>query len=108
MYIEREHLDEVKRILGFWAAGVPVYAFGSRVHGRTLKRTSDLDICFRGDTPVSEKVKRQVANAFEVSDIPFRVDVVDWHDLSAEFRAAIVDDLVPVACAVAERAILPA
>ena len=93
MHIPPEHLEEVKRILAFWAPRLPAYAFGSRVHGRTLKRTSDLDICFKGDAPVPKKVMRQVTNAFDVSDIPFRVDIVDWHDLSQDFRANIEADL---------------
>lgn len=96
MHIPPEHLQEVKRILAFWAPGLPAYAFGSRVHGRTLKRTSDLDICFKAAAPVPKKVMRQVTNAFDVSDIPFRVDIVDWHDLSQDFRTNIESDLKPL------------
>lgn len=96
MHIATEHLEEAKRILAFWAPGLPAFAFGSRVHGRTLKRTSDLDICFKGNAPVPKKIMRQVTNAFDVSDIPFRVDIVDWHDLSQDFRANIENDLTPL------------
>lgn len=93
MRIDPAYLHEVQRILAFWAPGVPAYAFGSRVHGHALKPTSDLDICLGGAEPLKPKVLRQVRDAFEISDLPIRVDVVDWHDLSPEFREVIGPDL---------------
>lgn len=96
-------LREVQRIIAFWAPEIDAYAFGSRVHGRALKPTSDLDICLRGSAPVDAKILRQVRDAFEISDLPMRVDVVDWHALSVEFQAAIAADLTPVVVAKARR-----
>jgi hypothetical protein len=51
-----------------------------------LKRTSVLDLCVRTGEHVGEKRMRKVRDAFNISDLPFRVEVVDWHDLSEEFR----------------------
>lgn len=93
MHIEPGHMTEIKRILAFWAPGVPVFAFGSRVHGRSLKRTSDLDLCCKAPEPTPDKTLRQLQNAFEVSDIPYRVDVVDWYSLTPEFAQLIEPDL---------------
>jgi uncharacterized protein len=93
MRIDPAYLHEVQRILAFWAPGIPAYAFGSRVHGHALKPTSDLDICLRGTEVVSPKILRQVRDAFEISDLPIRVDVVDWHDISQEFQNVIEADL---------------
>jgi hypothetical protein len=47
MHIEPGQLEEARRILAFWAPGIPAYAYGSRAHGRGLKATSDLDLCLR-------------------------------------------------------------
>src|SRR5882757_4046626 len=77
MRLEPAQLDEARRILRFWAPGVPAYAYGSRVHGHGFKATSDLDLCLRGKTPVPVKTVQRVKDAFMLSDIPFRVEVVD-------------------------------
>lgn len=97
MHVEPGHLREIERILSFWAPGIPAYAYGSRVHGRNIKPLSDLDICLKAEMPVPDKVRWQVRDAFEISDLPMRVDVVDWHELSAEFRDKIAPDLTPIA-----------
>lgn len=91
--LDPEELALAKRIVAFWAPGIPAYVFGSRVSGRNFKPTSDLDICLKGTAPVAPRVLRQVKDAFEVSDLPMRVDVLDWHDVSPGFRAAIEDQL---------------
>jgi predicted nucleotidyltransferase len=62
-----------------------------------LKRTSDLDLCVRGGRRVDEKRMRKLRDTFDISDLPFRVDVVDWHDLSEDFRKLIEKDLTPIA-----------
>lgn len=94
MYLEAGQLRDVLRILDFWAPGVLAYAFGSRVHGQRLKPTSDLDICLKGEGPLPSKMLREVRNAFDVSDLPMRVDVVDWFDLGADFQKTIASDLM--------------
>jgi predicted nucleotidyltransferase len=96
MHLEAAHLKEIHEILAFYGKGLPVYAFGSRVHGRMLKRTSDLDLCVRGGQRVDEKRMRKLRDTFDISDLPFRVDVVDWHDLSEDFRKLIEKDLEPI------------
>lgn len=96
MHLDGPHLQEVKRILAFWAPGIPAFAYGSRIHGRNLKPLSDLDLCLKDVRPVPDKVIWQVRDAFDISDLPMRVDVVDWHNLSEEFRDAIGPDLTRV------------
>ena len=96
MHIEPEHLELAKRILTFWAPNVPAYAFGSRATGRLLKRTSDLDICLKGDEKLSSDMLRDVKDAFEISRMPYRVDVIDWYQVQPYFQDAIRDDLVRI------------
>lgn len=96
MHIEPIHLAEAQRILAFWAPGIPAYAYGSRVHGRGLKRTSDLDLCLKGAGRLPIKTVQRVKDAFMLSDIPYRVDVVDWNDLPEDFKAVIGKDLTPL------------
>ena len=83
LHLKPAELLEVRRILAFWAPGVPTFAFGSRATGHNLKETSDLDLCFKDINPASDKVRAKTRDAFDISDLPMRVDWVDWHDLSS-------------------------
>ncbi|HJZ23355.1 MAG TPA: nucleotidyltransferase domain-containing protein [Candidatus Babeliales bacterium] len=66
------------------------YAFGSRVKG-THRPLSDLDICFMDDIPWN--IRSHIDEDFENSDLPFKVDVVDWNMSDENFRAKIAPDL---------------
>ncbi len=63
-------------------------AFGSRVRG-AAKPYSDLDLAIVGKTKLPFKKLAALRIAFEESDLPFRVDVLDWHSISPEFQKAI-------------------
>lgn len=83
-------LETIKRIL---AARVPDFearAFGSRYRW-TAKEYSDLDLAIVGERPVSPKEMANLRADFEESDLPFRVDVLDWQSISPEFRRVIED-----------------
>ncbi|GMV40019.1 MAG: hypothetical protein AMXMBFR64_17350 [Myxococcales bacterium] len=83
-----EHLAEVRRILSFHVPDCEVWAFGSRVHGRS-QRYSDLDLALVGPGSLGRRELERLRDAFSASDLPFLVDVVDWHDLSPAFREVI-------------------
>ncbi len=65
-----------------------VRAFGSRVDW-TAKDYSDLDLAVRGSGTLKTGVLGRLKEAFEESDLPFRVDVLDWHATSPEFQKVI-------------------
>ncbi len=86
--IAPQHLETIKRILAEYASECEVRAFGSRVGG-TVKDYSDLDIVIVGTDRIKRRVKMLLREAFEKSDLPFRVDVVDYNAVSDSFRAII-------------------
>ena len=65
-----------------------VWAFGSRAKGKA-KPYSDLDLAIISDTPLSLETTAAMAEEFSESDLPWRVDVVDWATTSASFRKII-------------------
>jgi predicted nucleotidyltransferase len=84
--------QELEQITAILRAQVPEYAvwsFGSRVHGRNLKPHSDLDLAILTDQPLSATRLLDLQQAFADSDLPFRVDIIDWAAISAEFRELI-------------------
>lgn len=92
--IEAGHLAQVRAILAaHLPAGVVVRVFGSRARGGA-KRFSDLDLALEGAAVLDPALIGVLAAAFEESDLPWRVDLVDLHALSPGFRAAIEPELV--------------
>ena len=63
-------------------------AFGSRVTGGA-RQYSDLDLAVIGDEPLGLIPLGLLREAVEESDLPIRVDVIDWHDTSDSFKNAI-------------------
>ena len=70
-------------------------AFGSRATW-TSKDYSDLDLAIVGSGPLDRRMLGRLKEAFEDSDLPIRVDVLDWHSISESFRTVIERDYVVV------------
>lgn len=88
MTIQPEHLDIVATILERLVPDREVWAFGSRVRG-TSKRFADLDLAVMGEVLLPVSVVADLKDAFSESDLPFRVDVVDWSTTTEGFRSII-------------------
>ena len=93
--IRPDHLRMVNDILQRHVPQYEVWAFGSRAK-RTAKPHSDLDLCIVSDIPLSFTVLGALADAFSDSDLPWKVDVVDWATTSESFRKIIEQDKVVV------------
>jgi predicted nucleotidyltransferase len=81
-------LSLVHSILATWLPMREVRMFGSRARG-TPKPYSDLDLVIMGENPIPLTTQGQLQEAFASSDLPWRVDVVDWASTSPEFRSHI-------------------
>ena len=86
---------ELLSILHTVVPNVEVWAFGSRAKG-TAKPYSDLDLALITHAPLSLAQLASVTHAFDNSDLPMRVDVVDWAATSAAFRDIIERDKIPI------------
>jgi predicted nucleotidyltransferase len=82
---------EMEIVLDILKKHVPhcdVLAFGSRYKG-TNEETSDLDLAVVGKEKVGYNVISAIKEDFMESDLPFRVDVLDYYVVSDAFRAII-------------------
>jgi predicted nucleotidyltransferase len=85
-----EQRQIVRNILAtYLPAGTSACAFGSRVKNAN-RALSDLDIAVKAREPLTLSQLGDLTEAFSESDLPFRVDVVDWRSASA-FMQAIID-----------------
>jgi predicted nucleotidyltransferase len=69
-------------------SGYEVRVFGSRCNGQA-REFSDLDLMIYGSDPLPEETLEDLKDAFAESDLPIMVDVLDWHQISEEFRYTI-------------------
>ena len=77
----------VLNLLRAYLPGLEVRAYGSRVKG-TSRPSSDLDlVAFAG--PQQHRQVAELREAFEESDLPFRVDVLVWNEVPESFRDEI-------------------
>lgn len=86
-----EHLEIVKHLLKSRAGGREVWVYGSRVKGNARKY-SDLDLVIKGNRRIQQSVLLELKDAFEESDLPFCVDVLDWNRISDEFKKQISEN----------------
>ena len=94
--IRADHLEIVQDILRtHLPAGVKVWVFGSRANW-TTKDSSDLDLAVAGPSKLDYRVMADLEIAFEESDIPYTVDVVDLNAVSSEFREIVEVQKVPL------------
>jgi len=82
------HLQIILDILNTQLPECEVRAFGSRFNW-TAKDYSDLDLAIVGKEKLPFRKLSALKSAFEESNLPFRVDVLDWHAISPEFQEVI-------------------
>jgi type I restriction enzyme S subunit len=70
-----------------------VWVFGSRATWKT-KRSSDLDLAIDAGRALTRNESSALADAFDESDLPYKVDVVDMHNVSDTFKAIIERQMV--------------
>jgi type I restriction enzyme S subunit len=88
MDLTPEHRAIVCEILARHLPGREVQLFGSRANG-TAKPYSDIDLMILGDELLPVTTMRILRDAFDDSDLPFQVDLVEWAGTSEQFRKVI-------------------
>lgn len=90
--ISTDILIELRKIAGSHGK---LYVFGSRIKN-THKKFSDIDLCIVSDHPLSDLVMAEIKERFQESSIPFKVDVVDYHSVSEDFKRLISSHWVAI------------
>ena len=93
LQIEPHHYKIVIKILANYP--YTFSAYGSRAKG-TAHALSDLDLCSL--KPIPRKVISNIQEDFRNSNLPYKVDIIDWNRCSADFQACIKDDLITLPC----------
>lgn len=89
--LEKKHYDVLKSILK--QAGVKFYIFGSRTKNKH-KKFSDIDLCYK--EPLSRKLLVKIKTELSESNIPYKIDIIDWNKCDPGFQDLIKDDLLEI------------
>lgn len=89
IYMAEKHLKILQRVLSKYP--YRFFVFGPRIKG-TEKRFSDLDLCYKEKIPSLTLSKLE--EDFEESDLPFKVDIINWNYCSNNFKELIAKDMV--------------
>ena len=94
--IRPDHLKIVEDILCVHLhSETKIWVFGSRA-AWMAKGASDLDLAIEGKTPFNLKVMGVLQDAFEDSELPYTVDVVDINRVSNSFKQIIEARKIPL------------
>lgn len=93
--IRPDHWQIVKSILQKHVPQHEVWAFGSRAKWKA-KEYSDLDLAVITDKPLSLELNARLSDDFSESDLPWKVDIVDWATTREAFRKIIEKEKVVV------------
>ncbi|WP_371414700.1 nucleotidyltransferase family protein [Chlorobaculum sp. 24CR] len=78
----------VRNFLNPFVPEAEIIVFGLRVHG-TAKPWSDLDLAIKAKSALDWKLLEEIKEAFQESELPFRVDILVWNEITPAFRKAI-------------------
>ena len=71
------------------------YIFGSRATGHARKY-SDVDIAIESQSPLSASKLFEIEDAFEHSDLPFIVEIVEMKNTSQKFAGVAKEHIIPL------------
>ena len=88
--LPEEYLEQIRNLLCTHVPQAEVWAYGSRVGGGGHE-ASDLDLVLRNPANLSAEAPGlcELKEAFIESDLPIRVDVMDWARIPEAFHREI-------------------
>jgi len=86
--LEKRHLEFVQSTLKKYIPNDTIWLFGSRVTEK-IKPYSDIDLAIIANQEIPSKIMSQLSLAFAESDLPYKVDLIDWSMIDDEFKAIV-------------------
>ncbi len=80
--------EKIKEIINRHLDGSTVRIFGLRIDNRSTER-SDIDVAIDASHRIDLLTMANIKYDFEESDIPYRVDIVDYNSVSKNFKKII-------------------
>lgn len=88
--LKQDELLLIQSILEAFVPNHSAWLFGSRTT-QTIKPYSDVDLAIMTQHPLPTGVMAALSSAFTESDLPYKVDLVDWSTLDETFKTIILN-----------------
>jgi type I restriction enzyme S subunit len=86
--MDPRHLAIIQQILRNQIPDRTVWLFGSRANG-SARPSSDADIVILGDASIGLNRLANLREAFQISNLPFQIDILEWVNIKEDFRSVI-------------------
>lgn len=73
--------------------GAQVFIFGSRVRGQH-QPYSDIDLLYKTEKPLNLASIFEIKSALEESQLPYKVDLVQFDDLAVSYKENIIREMI--------------
>ena|SRR3990167_7300259 len=93
--LDTKSLQQLKTILKKHVPNYPIWLFGSRATSH-CKPHSDIDIAIISTTPIPDITLARLETELAESDLPYKVDIVDFAAATASFQAIIREHHVKI------------
>lgn len=95
--LDKKSLDVIKKILQTYISdkSYRAFIFGSRAIGKNRK-FSDIDLGIIGTKSLSSKEFVTIKDKFDESDLPYRVDLVDFSNVSERFKNQALNNIINI------------
>ncbi|MGC9386704.1 MAG: nucleotidyltransferase family protein [Hydrogenovibrio sp.] len=92
---EQQRQQVINIINSMRSEPLEIYAYGSRTKDQA-RPYSDLDLLVKAQQKLPIETLYKLKDAFEFSDLPFRVDIQDWYAMDDGFKANIESSLIQI------------
>ena len=95
IHLDDKYLSIVKTILLTIIPDFEVWLFGSRITGH-VKPFSDIDLAIIAPDFFEMQLQAELSLAFDESDLPFKVDILDFKQADPDFQKLVFDKHVVI------------
>ncbi len=91
--VRKEDKSKIIRILNALFLEVKIYLYGSRTRG-THREWSDIDLVLDIGQLIEGRYLEEARGIFRESSIMYKIQLVDLHKISEEFKKVIMEDML--------------
>ncbi len=72
---------------------VEIFLFGSFAQNKA-RMSSDVDVCLKSEKKIDYKILSKIKSDLHDSNIPYKVDLVDFHNLDQSFKDVAFKEVI--------------
>lgn len=91
--IDEKTKQKIIALISTLIPNAKIYLFGSRARGKH-SQWSDIDLALDTGEKISHDIVGEIISVLAGTDIPYKIEVVDFHSVSKEMQTSILDERI--------------